>query len=93
MANSFKIRHVAHLYLGIGTHFRRRPPPLCADQNERGETCDKIDVSGNTISYHDGEIDVWKTLLDQKMHAEFISGIPLGPGAMWEPVIASAAST
>ena len=54
---------------------------------------DKIDVSGKNIPYHDGEIDVWKTLLDQIMQAELISGVPLGPGATWEPVIASAAST
>ena len=50
---------------------------------------DKIDVSGKISSHYDGKIDVGKTLADQKMHAEFISGATGGPWTMWEPVFAS----
>ena len=54
---------------------------------------DKIEVSGKIGSHSVGKIDVGKTLLNQKMHAEFISGIAWGSEAMWEPVFASRACT
>ena len=80
------------LYAGINTVFGHifswMPTSRLPATKMNEDHHDKIDVSGKNSAHYNGEIDVGKTLPDQKVHAGFISGVAWGSGATWEPVFA-----